>query len=153
MKVQDLMTRNVKKCGPNDTLEQAARSMWEADLGCLPVVDEEGTPVGIITDRDVCMAAYTQGGALRDARVSSAMSRKLITCRPDSSIADVEELMRSAQIRRIPVVDFMGLLVGMVTLADLARHAQSPLHLSTASGLARTLATITERRAIPTAAE
>jgi CBS domain-containing protein len=153
MKVQELMTQNPKKCGPDDTLEQAARLMWDADVGCLPVVDEEGRPVGIITDRDVCMAAYTQGVALRDARVSSAMSRKVVTCKPESSVAEVEELMRDARIRRVPVLDFTGCVIGMITLADIARHAQSPLHVAAAPGLARTLASVTERRVPAIAAE
>jgi CBS domain-containing protein len=153
MKIQELMTKDVKKCGPDDTLEQAARAMWDEDVGCLPVVDEDGRPVGIVTDRDVCMAAYTQGARLRDLRVSRAMSKKLVTCRPDHSITQVEALMRSARIRRIPVVDLIGNLIGMVTLADIARHAHGPRHVAAAPALAKTLASITERRGEAAAAE
>lgn len=147
MKVKGVMNRTLRTCGPDDTLEQAARTMWEADVGCLPVVDEEARPIGVITDRDVCMAAYTQGIALRDARVSSAMSRGVITCNPDSSLSEVEALMQKSQIRRVPVVDFTGCLVGMVTLADIAHYTQSnALHAAAAPGLAKTLSTITAAR-------
>jgi CBS-domain-containing membrane protein len=149
------MTRSVRSCGPDDTLEQAARLMWEADVGCLPVLDEEGRPIGMITDRDMCMAAYTQGVALRDSKVSSAMSHSVITCSPESSIADVEALMRNAQIRRVPVVDFSGSLAGIVTLGDIARYSQSsPLHVPAVPGVAKTFASILQPRAAqPVAAE
>jgi CBS domain-containing protein len=155
MKVAKLMTRAVRTCRPDDTLEQAARLMWEADLGCLPVVDDEDRPIGVITDRDLCMAVYTQGTALRDSLVSNAMSKSLITCSPQSSLADVHALMQNAQIRRVPVVNFSGKLAGIVTLGDIARYARSsPLHVAAAPGLARTLASILERRAAePVAAE
>lgn len=154
MNVQRLMTRNVRTCRADDTLDHAARVMWEADVGCLPVVDDEGRPLGMITDRDICMAAYTQGVALRDARVESAMSKTLLTCSPQSSVAEVEELMQRSQIRRVPVVE-LGALVGMVTLGDIARYSQStPLHVSSAPGVSKTLAAITgERTRQSTAAE
>lgn len=155
MKIQRVMTRNVRTCRADDTLETAARAMWDTDLGCLPVVDEASRPIGVITDRDVCMAAYTRGAALRDLRVSTAMSDRVITCSPRSSVAEVEALMRSAQVRRVPVVDFAGNLVGIVSLADVARYTQSsPLRAAAAPGLAKTLASITTPRAgTPMAAE
>ncbi len=147
MKVEKLMTRRVATCSAEDSLERAAQLMWAQDVGCLPVVDAEGRPVAMITDRDVCMAAYTQGVALRDARVGSAMSRSLITCTPESSIADVETMMQQAQVRRVPVVDLVGALVGIVTLGDIARFSgTSPIHAVSAPALAKTLASVSERR-------
>src|SRR5688572_23093221 len=101
MKAEALMSGDVKTCSPDDTLEDAARVMWDADLGCLPVVEPGGRLVGMITDRDICMAAYTQGVPLKQSRVSSAMSRRVTSCRREAAMADIEELMRSAQIRRI----------------------------------------------------
>jgi CBS domain-containing protein len=153
MKIEQLMTRAVRTCRQDDTLEQAAREMWEGDVGCLPVVDDEGRALGMITDRDICMAAYTQGVPLRESHVSSAMSRKLVCCSPQTSIAEVEALMQRSQIRRVPVVD-LGALVGIVTLGDIARHAQSsPLHVSSTPGVAKTLAAVTGERAPSVAAE
>ena len=78
----------------------------------------------MITDRDVCMAAYTQGRELSWILVASAMSRAVHACAPSDSIAVAEELMRMHQVRRLPVV-LGGRLVGMLTLNDVARAAAS----------------------------
>ena len=69
MKVEQVMNRNVKTCRSSDSLDRAAQLMWENDCGCVPIVDDEGRGVGMVTDRDVCMAAYTQGGPLTHLRV------------------------------------------------------------------------------------
>jgi CBS domain-containing protein len=120
--------------------------MWTSDVGCLVVTDEDRKPIGMITDRDIAMAAYTQGTLLRDARVKSAMARNPLVCLQDTALADIESMMNRAQVRRVPVVDVQGKLVGIVSLADLARSAQHPLHIAETPALARTLAGITERR-------
>ena len=147
MKTEDLMTRNVTTCGSGDSLEQAAHLMWTSDLGCLVVTDPHRLPIGVVTDRDVAMAAYTQGALLRDIRVESVMCRTLWACSVNSSLTEVEDKMRQAQVRRLPVVDVYGGLVGIITLGDIARHARSsPLRVAELPGLASTLASITERR-------
>jgi CBS domain-containing protein len=122
MKVEQVMSRNVKTCLPKDTLNRAAELMWENDCGCVPVVDDDGRAVGMITDRDVCMAAYTQGGALDRLRVESAMARELRSCRPTDTILEAEHVMRAAQVRRLPVVDQEGRIIGLLSLNDLARE-------------------------------
>ena len=147
MKAENLMTRTVRTCSRHDSLEQSARVMWESDVGCLVVTDEQQIPIGMITDRDVAMAAYTQGVALRDARVGSAMSHRVWTCALGTPLSEVENILRREQIRRVPVVDSHGRLVGIVALADIAQSAQSSaLRMTEIPGLARTLASITERR-------
>lgn len=125
MRVEQLMTRQVKACSPEDTLAQAAQIMWDADCGCLPVCAENGANrvVGIITDRDICMSAMFKGKPLHELSVVDTMSRQLKVCGPRDSIAEVEQTMREARIRRLPVVDDQGLLRGMIALADLAREA------------------------------
>ncbi len=154
MKANQLMTRDVLKCARGDSLEQAAGTMWEADTGCLVVTDSENRPVGMITDRDIAMAAYTQGIRLSEAAVESAMAHDVKTCRADSSIGDAEELMRSAQIRRLPVVDSAGSVLGILTLGDIARSSQSsPLRAGEIPGVAKTLAMVTQRREVAAAAE
>lgn len=147
MKAADLLPKTTYTCSPDSTLEDAARLMWEHDIGSLPVLDAERRPVAMITDRDVCMAALTQGVALRDSKVSSAMSKHVVSCGPDTPIADVERLMAQAQVRRIPVVDDAGTLTGIVTLGDIA-HTDSGRLRKTMSlpGVARTLSAITDRR-------
>jgi CBS domain-containing protein len=125
MKVEELMTTEVGSCRPYDGADQAARIMWEQDCGAAPVVDQDGRVVAVLTDRDICMAAFTQGRALGDIRVSSAMSRTLWSCRPEDDVKNAEKSMRAHQVRRLPVVDVEGRLVGILSLSDLARKAMS----------------------------
>jgi len=141
------MTRNVFVCHPKDSLEQVAHLMWDGDVGCAVVTGADRKPVGMITDRDLAMAAYTQGALLRDIRVETAMATKIWACSVNDSLKEVEHKMRTAQVRRLPVVGFGGELVGIVTLGDIARSAHSsPSRLTELPGLASTLAGITERR-------
>ncbi len=153
MKAEQSMVREVRSCSPESTLHDAARIMWETDVGCVVVLDGARRPVGMITDRDVCMAALTQGVALKDSQVSTAMSRRVLTCRRDTPLRDVEQLMRDAQIRRVPVVDAQGRVVGIVTLGDIAHGADSNRmrNIVDSPRVARTLAAITEKRWLPTA--
>ena len=122
MKVEKLMSRKVSTCSPQDTLEYAASLMWQNDCGCLPVVIINGTArlCGMITDRDICMSALFKGRALSELRVEDAMAKDLHTCQPGDTLAEVERKMQNARIRRLPVVDEAGALVGIVSVADLA---------------------------------
>lgn len=123
MKVEQLMQRTVQTCHANDSLDHAAQLMWDHDCGCIPVVDDRNRPLGMLTDRDVCMAAYTTGGPLWALRVSSAMSRHPHTCRVGDTISDAEALMRSSRVRRLPVVNADDHVVGILSLNDIAREA------------------------------
>ncbi len=125
-RVRDVMTRQVVSCRESDSLNRAAQSMWDADCGALPVVSEQDKLVGMITDRDICMAAYTRGKPLAELAVSGTMSTHLVTCRPSDTLPAIMELMAEQQIRRIPVIEDDGRLVGIVSLADLALLAQAP---------------------------
>lgn len=121
MKVAELMVGEVIACSPDDMLNRAAQIMWENDCGCVPVVDRAARLVAMLTDRDVCMAAYTRGGTLKDIRVSAAMSNELFACRPDDDVQSAMKMMRERQVRRIPVSDDKGRLVGILSLSDIAR--------------------------------
>lgn len=123
MRVDQLMTKQVKWCAPEDSLDRAAQLMWDNDCGCLPVCAGSNHVVGIVTDRDICMSALFQGKSLRDLHVSNAMARVLKTCRPGDSLAEAEKSMSEARIRRLPVIDDQGSLVGMISLADLSQEA------------------------------
>jgi CBS domain-containing protein len=123
MDVGEIMTRAVQTCGPDDTLERAAQIMWDNDCGCVPVVDSAGRAVAMITDRDVCMAAYLQGQPLVQIRVKSAASKELFSVAEDSNVDDALALMERHRIRRIPVIDREGRPVGILSMNDLARHA------------------------------
>jgi len=119
MRVQELMTKDVLACRESDSLERAAQLMWDGDVGAVPIVDADRRVLGIITDRDICMAAYTQGCRLAERTVGSVMSRQPFTCSPSDGVALAEEQMRRYQVRRLPVVDG-GRLAGMLSLNDLA---------------------------------
>lgn len=126
MTINDLVQSPAITCHVNDTLERAARLMWEFDVGAIVVVREDGKATGVITDRDICMAAFTQGRSLADALVHTAMSGHLVVAHPDQRLEDIEQAMSAAQLRRIPVVDSDGHPIGMITLNDLALAAVHP---------------------------
>ena len=150
MNVSDLMTKAVQSCGVNDNLQTAARIMWENDCGAVPVVAADERVIGMITDRDICMAAYTQGQPLWNIPVSSAMADQVHVVRESDSLDVVETLMRNVRVRRAPVVDAGGRLKGIVSMNDLARHARrsSSRKADGLSGdsIAQTLAAISEPR-------
>jgi CBS domain-containing protein len=125
MQVNEIMTRQVQSCRPDDSLDRAAQLMWDYDCGCLPVCDGDGAgrTIGVITDRDVCMAALFQGKPLRELRVREAMAQQLLACQPQHSLEQAERTMRNARVRRLPVIDDRGALIGMLSLADIAREA------------------------------
>lgn len=129
-RVQDAMTRDVATCRASDTLNRAAQLMWEADCGAVPIVDDGNKLIGIITDRDICMAAYTRGLPLSELPVAGAMSTQLHSARPTDSLRSVMDTMTKCQVRRVPVVNEDGRIVGIVSLADVARLAQAPSVLS-----------------------
>ncbi len=123
MVIADLMSRNVATCKEDDRLDAAARLMWELDIGCVPVVDAQQHVIGMLTDRDVCMATYTQGKGPQHIPVREAMAREVYACLPDDSVAEAEDIMRKRRVRRLPVVDLDGRLVGLISLNDVARES------------------------------
>jgi CBS domain-containing protein len=123
MRIEELMTRSVITCRPADTLDTAVRLMLERDCGVLPVIGSDGHLAGIVTDRDICVAAHNEGLPLRGIRVEQAMSTRVIAARPHDSLEMVEQLMSEKQIRRIPVVNEDGHVVGLIALNDIVRAA------------------------------
>jgi CBS domain-containing protein len=99
MNVETIMTREVKTCRLNDTLDTPTHIMWENDCGCVPVVGDDKRVLGMITDRDICMAAWTQGGRLSEMRVSGAFSKQTHTCYVHATLASAEQIMRDYQVR------------------------------------------------------
>jgi CBS domain-containing protein len=124
MKVSELMTRDVASVRADESAAAAARIMWDCDCGVAPVLDAEGRIVAMITDRDICMAAMTRDQPPSAIRVSEVMSKSLVHCRPDDTVASAERLMRSRQVRRLPVVDDDRRLIGLLSLADIVRAAE-----------------------------
>ncbi|HVY44606.1 MAG TPA: CBS domain-containing protein [Minicystis sp.] len=149
MNIGELMQHHVHSCHADDTLHDAARLMWDHAVGALPVLNRDGYVVGFLTDRDVAMGAYTTGRALATIRVADSMSKSAVTCHAHQDVGEAELLMREHRVRRLPVVDDAGRLVGLVSLDDIARHvvfgfdgAAGPLGGDT---IAMTLASASER--------
>jgi CBS domain-containing protein len=124
MKIATLMTTHVATVRMDEPLSIAAERMWTRDCGVLPVIDTDERVVGMVTDRDICMSTWMNGCAPQALNVATAMSRSLHSCSPDDSLDSAEQLMRENQIRRLPVVDRGGKLVGILSLADIVREAQ-----------------------------
>lgn len=123
--VGSIMTRGVASCAGTDTLHRAAQIMWERDCGAVPVVDAEGRAVGVVTDRDLCMAAYTRGRPLSAVSVSSMLTGRLHTCFASTSLDEAIARMAAHRVRRLVVVEPGNQrLVGMLALADVARHLE-----------------------------
>lgn len=125
MLVRELMSKDVACVGAQDSLSAAAERMWECDCGAIPVLEGDGKQVvGMITDRDICMACWSRDVAPSQIRVSEAMSKTLYFCAPEDAIETAERIMRSKQVRRIPVLDSERRLCGILSLADIAKYFQ-----------------------------
>ncbi len=121
MKVEQVMNRQVHTCRADQTLNQAVHVFWEKDCGAAPVVDNDNKLIGMLTDRDVCMAAYFRGENLHNLWVGDTMARNVLAVRASDAIEDAVDLMRTHQIRRLPVVDVDGRVQGILSLSDLFR--------------------------------
>jgi CBS domain-containing protein len=122
--VHELMTKDVRTIGPDASLADAARVMWERDCGFLPVTDRaDGRLLGVITDRDACMAALMHGAPLHQLMVNDAMSKAVMSCTIGDDVEQAHSLMRQHQIHRLPVLDGDGRLAGVLSIHDLALRA------------------------------
>lgn len=126
MLVCEIMTRDVSTCRPSDSLARAAQIMWDRDCGVVPVVDDDGAPIGMITDRDICFASFFQDELPKNIQVRAAMSESITCVYEDDSIETAEELMSKALVRRLPVIDDDGMLRGVISLNDIAQHLRPP---------------------------
>ena len=120
MNVEHVMTPCPYTCRYVDTLERAATIMADHDCGCVPVVDDADMLVGLITDRDVCLAAQRERTSLDNIRVSLHMSSQVHACRPDETLTEAADRMRAHAVRRLAVTDPSGKLLGLLSLDDIA---------------------------------
>jgi CBS domain-containing protein len=123
MTVKDLMTTNVKSCRADADLASVAKIMWDCDCGTVPVVNEERKVTGMITDRDICIAAATRSTAPANIRVRDVTSGHVHTCFSEDDVSTVLRTMKERRVRRLPVLDRQGRLVGIVSLNDLVALA------------------------------
>jgi len=124
MKVKQIMTGEPKTCGPHTTLAAAANLMLEGDCGILPVV-ENGTLAGIVTDRDMYIALATRNKRASDVKVSEVAGRTVLTCEPDDDVHEALATMKQGRVRRLPVVGFGGIVLGIVSMNDILLAAGS----------------------------
>ncbi len=123
MKAKDVMTRNVKSCHPETNLSQVAALMWDYDFGAMPVVDEGDRVMGMITDRDIAIAAATSGRRATEITVGEVMSGNVYACALDEEISSALKTMRREKVRRLPVIGADGKLAGILSLNDIVLHA------------------------------
>lgn len=120
MKVRDIMEKDVKTCNTNDTLEAPAMLMWNHNCGSAPVIDGSGTPIGIITDRDITMSCALNHKPLWELRTSEVISdRPLYTCNENDDISTALKTMQNNRVRRLPVVNNDGRLQGIISIDDI----------------------------------
>jgi CBS domain-containing protein len=120
MTCAEVMTPSPTACQPQHTTVDAAELMRREDCGLVPVVSENGKLIGVLTDRDIVIKVVAEGRDARNTAVSEVMSTDLVTCLPQETVETVMEQMATRQVRRIPIVERDGSLVGIVAQADIA---------------------------------
>ena len=118
MKISEVMTPDPRTVRPTDSIQVAAQVMRDEDAGIVPVVEADNRLAGVVTDRDIVVRAVAEGNF--QAKVTDICSDDVVTCSPEMSTADAAELRSEHQVRRIPVCDENGRLVGIVSIGDLA---------------------------------
>ena len=128
MKAQDIMSKNPTVVTPDTPLVEAARLMKTENIGVVPVVDTTDSRrlVGVLTDRDIAIRAVAEGRDGATTSVGHIMTSQVRTSGPDDSVNDVMELMGREQVRRVPIVDDRGMLVGVIAQADIVLDAKDP---------------------------
>jgi CBS domain-containing protein len=125
MKVEQAMTPSPATCGPTENLAQAVERMWDANCGILPVVDDAGHVIAVVTDRDICITAATRGRAPGEIRVDEMHRQPVVTCGLEDDIKTALNAMKAHRVRRLPVTSEEGILHGIISLDDIALAAGS----------------------------
>ena len=127
-KCNEVMTKNPVCCMPNDSVAKAAELMKSGNIGSIPVIENEQTQklVGIVTDRDLALKIVADGLDAKSTKVEAVMTRKVVTCLADDDLQKALDAMAEHQLRRIPVVDDDNKIVGIISQADVATHADEP---------------------------
>ena len=150
MKVKDIMMGTPYYCQPDTNLASATEVMWNANCGFLPVMSTDGRVIGVITDRDICIALGTRNRPAGEVTVAEVLTGKLYTCAPDDDIHMALQTLKEVAVRRLPVVSQDGTLVGVLSMDDILLRAE-PSSLGKEPELSndevvRTFRSITQRR-------
>ena len=119
-KCREVMTRNPASCSASDTVTKVASLMKQHDVGSVPVVESDKRLVGIVTDRDIVVKVVAAGRGVDQATVKEAMTPNPASCREDDDLDQAMKLMKERQVRRMPIVDSGGRLIGIIAQADVA---------------------------------
>lgn len=124
MKVKEIMTPDAKAIWITQSLADAAREMWENDCGALPIIKDGRKVVGMLTDRDICMAAAMRECSLAHISVEEVMTKSVYTADADEDIDQALHTMREHKVHRLPVLGAEGELEGIVSMNDIVLHAK-----------------------------
>jgi CBS domain-containing protein len=157
MKVKEVMMGTPYYCRPETNLGVATELMWNANCGFLPVEASDGKVIGVVTDRDICIALGTRNRLAGDVLVSEVMSGKLCSCAPDDEIHVALQTMKDGRVRRLPVVAKDGSLVGVISMDDILLRTE-PMSLGkepelSSDEVVRTYRAITQRQVPQVAAQ
>ena len=129
--LKEIMTKDPITVHPDDSAQKAASLMKDSHVGPIPVLDQESKLIGLITDRDLAIKVVAEGRPA-DTKVSDVMSRNLFTCGPNDNVKEAIKIMETHQVRRVPIVDDEGHLLGIVAQADIATRTRKPARVAEA---------------------
>lgn len=119
MKIRAIMTTDIGFCNLEDSLTQAAEIMWQKDCGVVPVIDGEKKIVGMITDRDICIAAATRDQKPSDIKAMEIISDNIISCKSNEKVEKALKKMKKYQLKRLAIVGKKCELVGILSINDI----------------------------------
>lgn len=125
MKVREVMTQDAKTIWITESLADAAKSMWENDCGILPIIKDGRKVVGVITDRDICMATAMKERNPANISVEEVMTGTVYAVAPDEDIKQALKTMRKQKVRRLPVLNLQGELEGILSMNDIVLKAKA----------------------------
>ena len=140
------MTKDAVFCTAKDNLATAAELMMRRDCGAVPIVDEEKKIVGIITDRDICIAAASLNVKPAAVKVKDFTGKKIVSCYASDKIEDILKKMKKYQVKRLPVTSQDDILIGIISIADILLATNK--HKSLRKKLVSTLKSISKPRPI-----
>jgi CBS domain-containing protein len=116
------MIKDAQSCNPETNVAEAAMLMWHNDCGVLPVINDNGVVLGIVTDRDICMAVAKKDRPASGIAVKEVVGGDLYSVRPDDDVQEALKIMRDKRVRRLPVVSGNNVLQGIISIDDIIVH-------------------------------
>ena len=148
MKIKTIMTEPVQSCGPGTNLASVVETMWTHACGIVPVVNERGEAIGVVTDRDICIALGTRNVVAAALTAQDVMSQPVVGCAPEDDCFIALLTMEQKGVHRLPVLGIGGVLLGIVSLDDIVRRAaRAPVSDPLRMGVMEVLAAVSGPKA------